>query len=368
MYLKKITLDNFRNYKHLVVNFSAGLNFFIGDNAAGKSNLLEAIYFLSQGRSGRSLNESEVIKWGQNEVLILGEVMNFSGQHIIGISLTQSREKKMQLDHKNIYRASDLVKIAPAVFLSNNDGKLISGEPIQRRIYLNQLLIQTETEYSYRLQRLKKILLARNEILRQIREKKQDLRTLEVWNQSLMEESIYISDRRKKIVTCIEETANLLVKVLTKQQELTLVLEYKTNCPAELSGWEKIWPEIIAEEIRQAKTLIGPQRDDLLIYMVKEGEKIPLRIFGSQGQQTVVAYILKLSQAEIIKTEQKQEPLVIADDIFAEVDMITQAQLMEYLKLKEQVFMTTTSPEIISRMGIVKSVYKVSNNECLLKQ
>jgi DNA replication and repair protein RecF len=248
--------------------------------------------------------------------------------------------------------------------LTSKDGELISGEPVLRRGFLNQLLVQVESEYSYRLLKLKKIILSRNEILKQIRDERQKQDTLEIWNHQLQLEARYLTEKRRRIIAQLQKTANQVLHSLQPDLVRKITLEYKTNCPLEDKDWPKVWMMIQPEEIKQARTLIGPQRDDVEVILDKgDGEK-NLRIFGSQGEQTLIAYIIRLSQAEIIEQEQKQRPLILADDIFAEIDAPTQEQLLQYFQRQEQVFLAATDRERIKTGAVPKTIYHVNNNAC----
>ncbi len=346
------------------LEFQPGINLLIGQNAAGKSNLLEAIFFLHFGRSLRVLDEHEMIRWGQPEGFITAEIVNATGLQSLGIRLAKEQDKKIQINKKNVSSPGELRTVAPAVMLTSKDGELISGEPILRRSFLNQLLIQVESEYSYRLLKLKKIILSRNEILKQIRDERQKQDTLDVWNHQLQLEARYLTEKRRRIITLLQKTTNQVLQVLQPALAREISLEYKTNCPLEDKDWPKVWLMIQQEEIKQARTLIGPQRDDVEVLLDKGEGKKNLRIFGSQGEQTLIAYILRLSQAEIIEQEQKQRPLILADDIFAEIDAPTQEQLLRYLQRQEQVFLAATDRERIKAGAVPKTIYQVNNNTC----
>jgi DNA replication and repair protein RecF len=364
MYLKTLVLQDIRNYTDLKIDFQAGLNIILGSNAAGKSNLLEAIFFLHLGRSVRVLDEQEMIRWGQPEGYITAEIVNTTGTQSIGIRLAKEQDKKIQVNKKYISSPGGLRTVAPAVMLSSKDGELISGEPVLRRSFLNQLLVQTETEYSYRLLKLKRIILSRNEILKQIRDERQKTDALDIWNQQLQKEADYITAKRRTIIALLQETAHQVWQALNPDINRKIGLEYKTNCPAEEKNWPKVWLMIQQEEIKQARTLIGPQRDDLEVIIDKgEGAK-NLRLFGSQGEQTLTAYILRLSQAAIIEQEQQQRPLILADDIFAEIDAQTQGQMVQYLRRQEQVFLAATDRERIRDIADPKVIYQVRENTC----
>ncbi len=364
MYLKTLELREIRNYSDFKIDFQPGLNIILGANAAGKSNLLEAIFFLHLGRSLRVFDEQEMIRWGQPEGYITAEIINPIGTQQIGIRLAKDQEKKIQVNKKFISSPGGLRTIAPAVMLSSKDGELISGEPVLRRSFLNQLLIQLEAEYSYRLLKLKRIILSRNEILKQIRDERQKPDSLDIWNQQLQAEADYLTGKRRQIITILQKTANQVWQALCQEPNRKINLEYKTNCPVEEKNWPKVWLMIQQEEIKQARTLIGPQRDDLEVSMDKGDGAKQLRLFGSQGEQTLTAYILRLSQAAIIEQEQKQRPLILGDDIFAEIDAQTQEQMVQYLRGQEQVFLAATDQERIKNITAPRAIYQVHNNTC----
>lgn len=366
MYVRSLQVEYFRNYSHLELNLLPGINILLGDNAVGKSNILESLYYLHAGKSWKALHESEVIQWGEEETHIVSEVVNQTGTHHLGIAISGKKEKQVNLDRKPVREISQLRKIIPMLYLSNQDGELIKGEPFIRRKFLNQILLVIEGKYGYYLQKLKRIILSRNEVLRQIRDEGKNTDWLSVWNHSLRETSCYLSAKRRELIAKLQPIAQMLAIELAPSQSLDLILEYRTNCPQD-HLWESALRGVQAEEIKYAKTLVGPQRDEVDILMVKEQQKRPLRVYGSQGQQTICAYLLKLSQAELWRREYAHRPVVLADDIFSELDSSIQRTLAEYLQQYEQTFITATDTQIQEIFSAPITKYTVRNNTCLVE-
>lgn len=362
MYVRTLHLQNFRNYIEIDLSFAAGQTVFVGENATGKSNLLEAIYYLHAGKSLRAVSENEVIQWEATQSHITSEI-NSDSIHHIGIALSREQEKRIQLNRKPLAELSRLRRIVPVLYLSNRDGELLSGEPFFRRRFLNKVLLISDGKYGYYLQKLKRILLSRNELLRQIRDEGKNVEALAVWNESLADVSQYITLKRKELIINIQPFVREISSSIAAHQELELLLEYRTNCPE--GKWEEAWHSIQDEEIRQGKTLIGPQRDEVDVFFVKQQQKKLARTYGSQGQLTLIAYLLKLSQAEFIRSTMGQWPIVEGDDIFSEIDLATQEKITHHLRRFEQVFLATTDP-LIRQLMPEAAIYNVKNNTCVL--
>lgn len=367
MYVRSLQLKCFRNYAHLELSLSPGIIVLIGDNAAGKSNIIETLYYLHTGKSEKALFEHEVIQWGTKEAQLIGEVVNQTGTHRLGIVISGEEDKQVELDHKPVRGLSQLRKTIPMLYLSNQDSELIKREPFIRRKFLNQVLLVIEGKYGYYLQKLKRIILSRNEVLRQIRDEGKSTDLIAVWNQGLIETSCYIAAKRRELIAKLQPIVQRLANELAPSQTLDLILEYRTNCPQGYL-WDSTLQRLQAEEIKYAKTLIGPHRDDLDILLVKEQQKRPVRIYGSQGQQTTCAYLLKLSQAEIFHCEGVQHPVVLADDIFSELDRSLQRTVAGYLQKYEQVFIATTDTQIQEIFSVPITKYIVRNNTCLVER
>lgn len=366
MYVRTLHIRNFRNYTELDLSFTPGPTVFIGENAAGKSNLLETIYYLHSGKSLRAVSENEVIQWEAIQAHITSEIVDSGTTNRIGIALSREQEKIVHLNRKPLAELGRLRRIVPVLYLSNRDGELLSGEPFFRRRFLNQVLLMSDGEYGYYLQKLKRILLSRNELLRQIRDEDKKTDVLSVWNESLAEVSRSLTAKRRAFILNLQPILQTLSSSIAAHQEIELLLEYRTNCPED-HLWEEAFRSLQEEEIRQGKTLIGPQRDEVDVFFLKQQQKKLVRIYGSQGQLTLIAYLLKLSQAEFIRSTREQWPIVEGDDIFSEIDLVTQKKLVSHLQRFEQVFIATTDSQVREVMPTA-AIYRVKDNTCVIDQ
>lgn len=336
-------LAKFRNYQDLKIEFSPQMNIFWGQNAQGKTNLLEAIATLSLGRSFRTKKDEEAIRWG-NETSYLKGI--FYGQEYpmeIEIGIGQ-KEKRFKLNGQ-IVKRNDIFGQVPVVIFTPDDLQLIKGAPAFRREFLDLYLAQIEPKYRFIYYNYSKVLQQRNRLLKEFHV---DLTELEVWNEQLVDKGAKVIKYR---LLLIENTTPYIRKVqhqISNQTE-ELVIEYvgsknrifKNETEEELKVILKEEIMMVNKaELERRLTLIGPQLDDIRISLEKGAE---LRFYGSQGQQRTASLALKLGLLEKIKEARGEYPVLLLDDVMSEFDDNRKQALLENLINSVQTFITTTN-------------------------
>ncbi|MDI6736507.1 MAG: DNA replication/repair protein RecF [bacterium] len=362
MFLKEITIKNFRNFNDLSLNFDSRINIFVGENGAGKTNLLEAIYFLGISKSFRTNQDKQLIKFDEVELFLNGKILKENTETQINISFTINNEaslqKKVRVNNKALTRIIDLIGQLKVIVFSPEDLEIVKGSPAIRRRFLDIELSQVSPNYLYNLQRYLKIIKHRNQILSIIkRNRGLDLRELDAWNDQLVETGIPIIRKRQELLNELNPLINEIYhQIRGLPQEIKI--NYKP-CVVEEDFREKL--EIKQEdEIRQETTLIGPHRDDISFYI----NDINARYFASQGQQRTIAICLKLAELQYQYLQTQESPILLLDDVTSELDEAKREALLNFVskdinKANLQVFITTTdvaelSPDFVKDACIFK--------------
>lgn len=348
MHLKKISLVNFRNYGEAEVSFDLNLNIFLGDNAQGKTNLLEAIYFLTGGKTSRTRRDKELIHWERDMFSLIGSYENSKGTNTIKILNPRQGRKKFKFNGKEQGENPGELK---GVLFSPDDLNLIKGSPSLRRNFLDREGSQIYPLYLYNLQKYHKVLRQRNKLLKlNIGEKERD-KNLEPWDRQLIEYGSFIIKKRLELINKMSLLARLIYRRLTLgREEFHLSyyseLEVSFEDPLEKikSTFEDSLGKLKGEEKRWGVTLLGPQRDDLVVHV--EGQEA--RQYASQGQQRTGVLALKMAVMEIIKGYWGEYPLLMLDDVFSELDEERRDFLIREIKEGMQTFVTSTREKNLS--------------------
>lgn len=343
MHLKYLKLINFRNYGEQEVTFHPRLNLIIGNNAQGKTNLIEAIYYLSMGKSHRTAADRELIRWECSSFYIKGEISVEGRTKTIEVGLA-SDGKKVKINGVNIKRRGELLGNLSNVIFSPEELKLVREGPSYRRRFLDMEIIQIRPSYYYTLRSYNKVLFQRNSLLKEIATKRYFKDTLAVWDSQLASYGAKIIYMRSQFIKKISALSRLVHRKITSDKE---ELEIKYNCCLDdIEGYELTQiKEALAEhlvdkrdrDIRLGTTTFGPHREDLEIRI----NGTDVRKFGSQGQQRTAALSMKLSEIEIIRGETGSYPVLLLDDVMSELDPSRQLYLVENLE-QVQVFITST--------------------------
>jgi DNA replication and repair protein RecF len=367
VFLQEISLNNFRNYHQVSTKAGPFLNIIIGDNAQGKTNLLEAIYLAAVGKSHRTHRDQELIKWAESFFRIILKVNK--GNSLLTLEIIYSLEKRKQYKLNGVPKNKlvDLLGNFNAVLFAPEHLMLVKGSPHERRQFLDSEISQTNTVYFCNLQQYLRVLQQRNNFLKSIKGSDLKPEMLDIWNIQLVELGTKIIMKRLEVLKKLNPLARLVHRKITVGQE-NLEINYFSSLGeiGSLSS-EKIsqhFMELLQQnfkqEARRGYTIVGPHRDDL-IFKVNEYD---VRLYGSQGQQRTTVLALKLAELEFIKAETGQYPVLLLDDVMSELDYSRRKFLLETIQDKIQTFVTATGIDSFPEKVIEKAfIYKISKGQ-----
>lgn len=347
MYIEKIKLENFRNYKYENIELNKRINIIFGDNAQGKTNILEAIYFTSLGKSFRTNKEKEIVKENESQAKI--EINFIKNNRKEKINAEISDKKKFYINDIPVKKLSELVGKINIVLFSPEDIEILRNEPIKRRKFLNIMISQLRPKYIFLLSEYNKVLEQRNNYLKKIKYENKSQEYLTIWDEQLEKIGIKIYEYRKEF---IEKINNKIKKIHlnTTENKENIEIKYKTNIDKKKYMENLLKNKSI--DIQKGYTSIGIHRDDFEIYINKKN----VAIFGSQGQQRTSIISLKLAEAEVIYDEIEEYPIVLLDDFMSELDKKRINGFIQNIK-NNQVLITTTDK--INLDTVVYNLYKV---------
>jgi len=341
MYIKSLSLKNFRNYENQNIEFSPEKNIFFGLNGQGKTNIIEALYFMQSGKSYRCSKEKETIKFGCDFAKIEAEFVKDERKNNIQFFL--SEKKSIKINGIAIDRLSELIGNVNLVIFTPDHLNLIKEGPSVRRSFLDSFISQLKPMYFKNLINYYKVLKQRNNILKS--NKKNMLDTISVWDEKLADLSINISEMRESAINKINEYINKPDKM---SQTENIRLEYISGIKGDFKSKENILNQLksgLERDLEYRMTMTGPHRDDFDIFMDEKN----IKKYGSQGQQRSCVLKLKLSECEIIKEKTGEMPPILLDDILSELDEKRRKNFMENIK-DTQVIITCTDKEFLQGM------------------
>lgn len=339
MSVQLLRLSHFRNYEVLELSLGKGLNVLYGQNAQGKTNALESLYFLATTRLLRGSRDAEAIRRGASLARVSATLAPFETE--ISLAIEPGRRKIAQLNGIGLPRASDLIGRLPCICVSAFDMQIIRGEPAERRLFLDLELSQLSPSYLNHLAHYKRALEQRNALLRRAQEESVSPLSFEPWEAVLAEHGAALRTARRDLVDKIRPLARALHGKISKSEHLEIAYVGKD----EGETIEALADALVtnrSREIARGSTLIGPHRDDLALLLAE----VEARSFGSQGQQRTAVLALKLAtylhQAEV----QGDPPLLLLDDMLSDLDEGRRQHLVEWvLEHAKQAVMTCTEPE-----------------------
>lgn len=357
MKINNISLKDYRNYDELNLSFNEQLNIFIGENAQGKTNLLESIYFLALTRSPRTSAEKELIRWHCDKALVGGTILKDTGKIQLEILLS-NKGRKTKVNHLEQKKLSEYVGKMNVVLFSPEDLELVKGSPAKRRRFIDIELGQINPIYLYDLSQYNRILKQRNSYLKN--DKIDDI-FLAVLDEQIAQAGSKVILARNKFIKHLEKNAQKLHQKISHGKEI-LTLNYQTQF--EIS--EKLEQDFIKElkrnrkrEIFQKATLIGPHRDELIFNVNNNA----VATYGSQGQQRTTALSIKLAEIELMKEEVGEYPILLLDDVMSELDNQRQIDLLQAVLGKTQTFVTTTTLNHLKELPKDLTIFKVTNGQ-----
>ena len=360
MKINKIYAVNFRNYSSCNLDFSSMINVFYGQNAQGKTNILEAIFYSSFGMSHRTFTEDDLLKISCKEMAVGVEYESFSGVHDIKIKKYQQlgrNKKEIFLDGTKV-RPKEHYGSLNVVMFSPEDLQLVKGEPSLRRRFFDMQIAQTDPIYYDLLVKYNRVLQQRNKLLKEIRDNGGTPQQLEPWNKEFIVLATAIAKKRQLALEKLQAIAGEIYASITGNKEtLTIKYELKANNgellypESDFSAWEMFYTNKLKEreriDILRGNTGIGPHRDDIVLLL----NDMSLKSFGSQGQQRSGALAVKLSQLEYVRREIGEFPVLLLDDVMSELDNNRRAQLLLFIDGRVQTFITVNDRELIPELA-----------------
>lgn len=349
MYIKEIELKDFRNYESLTAQFHKNVNIFLGQNAQGKTNLLESIYITSMGKSFRTGKDRDMIRFGSDFFRVKATAVK-DEDLVVEIAVNQEGKKGLKIDGIKAKKISDLLENIYIVIFSPEDLRIVKDEPEKRRKFIDRELCQIKPSYFLALNQYKKVLAQRNAYLK---EYNVDEGILDIWDLQLAEYGSKIIEQRTEFIKKLNVISSRIHKDITNQKEELEVI-YEPNIEF-CKGLKEVYYKELqlsrGNDIKRRTTGKGPHKDDLKLM----SNGIDIRNFGSQGQQRTAALSLKLSEIKLIEEETGENAVLLLDDVLSELDRERQNYLINSLE-ETQVFITTTeiSDEVESSLGDIK--------------
>lgn len=337
MYISTLKLDHFRNYDSLDLEFSSGTNLFYGDNAQGKTNILEAVYFCGTTRSHRTSRDSELILFGNEEAHLRMEMKKTTIDYRIDMHLKAGKSKGIAINGVSIRKAQELIGLGHFIFFSPEDLGIIKNSPSERRRFLDMELCQLDRVYVSSLASYNKVLQQRNRLLKDLSARPQDMETLDVWDEQLVKYGFVLIQARESFVSRLREIILPIHRKLSGGRE-EIEVGYEKN--TDISGFADGVKRCRDKDLYLKTTGCGPHRDDLSFLV----NGIDIRKFGSQGQQRSAALSLKLAEIELVKESTKDLPILLLDDVLSELDTGRQHCLLDSIG-SIQTFITCTGLE-----------------------
>ena len=356
MWIKKIKINNFRNYNFQEINLNKNINIFYGENAQGKTNIIEAIFLCSMGKSFRAKKDTEMINLNSQNSTIEIEYEKIDRDGKIKIEL--GNKKNIYLNGIKLKKLSELLGNINIVIFTPDDINILKGSPKERRRFLDILISQLKPNYMYNLNLYLKTLEQRNKYLKQIKEENKDENLLDIWDEKLIEYGTNVYKYRKEFMEKIKNKIKNIHNKITDNKE-NIEIEYITECDSK-EKYLKNLRERRKLDIIKGYTTKGIHRDDFIVYINDK----QLDVYGSQGQHRTAILSLKLSELNIIKDEIGENPILLLDDFMSELDGNRKKHFLENIE-DTQVIITCTEEIKLANENIL--IYNVKSGRVFKK-
>ena len=354
MIVKSLELKNFRNYEELNISFDRGTNIFYGDNAQGKTNVLEAVYLSGTTKSHKGSRDREMIRFGEEEAHIRITVEKNEVDHQIDMHLKKNSSKGIAVNRIPIHRAGELFGILNLVFFSPEDLNIIKEGPSRRRRFLDMELSQLDKIYLDDLTKYHKVLKQRNQLLKDIYFRPDLEETLFVWDEQLAFFGKKIIERRAGFIRELNGIVREIHGRISGGRE-ELVLDYEPSCSSQ--DLPKELEESRRKDLKAGMTSVGPHRDDISFFI----NETDIRKYGSQGQQRTSALSLKLAEIELVKRMTHDTPVLLLDDVLSELDGNRQNYLLNSINEIQTMITCTGLDEFVKNRFHINKVFYVKN-------
>lgn len=358
MIIKSIELSNFRNYEHLDISFDEGTTILYGDNAQGKTNILEAAYVSGTTKSHKGSRDKEMIRFDETESHIKTIVQKNDRDYQIDIHLKKNKAKGIAINKVPIKKAADLFGILNIIFFSPEDLNIIKNGPAERRRFIDAELCQLDKIYLSDLTNYNKALNQRNKLLKDLYYHPNLKETLPIWDMQLIRYGRKIIERRRRFIQELNEIVSDIHQKISGGKE-EMILNYEPDIEDIFFEDELIRAK--ERDLKYAQTSVGPHRDDLKITV----NSIDVRKYGSQGQQRSCALSLKLSEIKLVEQTIHDQPVLLLDDVLSELDQNRQNYLLQAIDETQTIITCTGLDEFVKNRFTLNKVYEVKNGSII---
>lgn len=364
MILTKINLINFRNYDKLELDLDKNFNVIVGQNAQGKTNILESIYVLALTKSYRTINENNLVRFGENSFFIKGKVKS-SGNSTKILEIFYDSEKLLKINKKKVNKVAEYISNLNIILMTPDNIDIIKGSPIVRRNFLNIEISQISKNYLKIYNEFNKLLKMRNEYLKMININGiSDKRYLDTITDKLIEKEVDILLERKHFVQNINNKISDIFNEIFGS--LSIYIKYKTSIDVDCDDvdtlkqrFKELYIKNEKKELEAGMTLFGPHRDDFTILI----DNKDIKEYGSQGQQKLAMIALKLAEIDTFTEFTGSNPILLLDDIFSELDREKRKKLLKYIVGKGQIIITANELNEIRNINIGYKIFNIKNKK-----
>ncbi len=354
MKIKTLELENFRNYENLIIQFDDHTNILYGDNAQGKTNILEAIFLSSTTKSHKGSRDSEIIHFGKSDAYIRSCFEKSGVDYRINMQLRNAGHKSVSVNGAKIKKTSELYGLFNIVFFSPEDLNIIKSGPAERRRFIDMELCQLDKTYLYNLTNYNKIVNQRNKLLKSLDLNTNLKDTIEVWDEQLIFYGKEIIKQRNRFINDLNPVIDLNHRKLTGKNDDLFVIYHADSSEFEYEGKLKM---SVDRDMKYKTTSVGPHKDDIGFYI----NQVDVRKFGSQGQQRTVALSLKLSEIEFVKNVINDTPILLLDDVLSELDSSRQNYLLNNIGDIQTIITCTGIDDFIKNRFTINKCFRVTN-------
>ncbi len=351
MKIDSVNLNNFRNYESCSISFSEGLNFIVGKNAQGKTNLLESIYLVSVGKSPRNSKDKQMIKFNEEKARVEISFLSREGKKVIQMFLDKSNKKAIKINNLNVLKLAELVGVLSVVYFSPDELKLVKEVPEDRRTFLDVSISQFDKAYLYDILKYNKILKQRNAILKTFDSRETKLEELKLFTPQLINTAENIIKKRINFIEKLKIFAKNIHKTITNNENLEIFYSFNTSENKTIKEQlYDLFDKNVDKELDLGYTCFGPHRDDVIFKI----NGLDCKYYASQGQQRTVALVVKLALMEVIKEIIGEYPVLLLDDVLSELDETRQNKLLELIKNYQTLITCTNTPNVNFKYNTIK--------------
>ena len=352
MLINSLELSTYRNYDNLDITFDPGITILYGDNAQGKTNILEAVYIAGTTKSHRGSKDKDIIKFNEDESHIRLYITKNDVGHKIDVHLRRNKNKYIAIDGQSIKKSGELLGLINMIFFSPEDLSIIKNGPAGRRRFINLELCQLNKMYFYNYVNYNKALEQRNTLLKQISFNNRLKDTLDLWDTYLVQYGTEVIKERQHFIEQLNDIVKGIHSHLTGGKEL-IEISYENNVSIE--DYENTLLKKRDIDLKYQSTQTGPHRDDICFYV----NDIDVRTYGSQGQQRTAALSLKLAEIELVKSLIHDTPVLLLDDVMSELDSNRRNYLLDSIKDIQTIVTCTGYDDFIKSRLTIDKIYEV---------